>query len=68
MANEAPQRDWVVHSLGRLEGEVKQFNERMSNVEQRLDRLLYAVIGLLGLGLITVFGMLLSLFGVRLGG
>ena len=68
MANEPNQRDWIVHSLGRLEGEVKQLNDRMGSVEQRLDRLLYAIIGLLGLGLITLFGMLLSLFGVRFGG
>ena len=68
MANEPNQQGWIAHSLGRLEGEVKQLNERMGSVEQRLDRLLYAVIGLLGLGLITMFGMLLSLFGVRFGG
>ena len=64
MANE-PQRDWVVHSLGRLEGEVKQLNERMSSLEQRLDRLLYA---LLAIGGTIGVGVLLSLFGVRFGG
>ena len=29
MANEPNQRDWIVHSLGRLEGEVKQLSDRV---------------------------------------
>ena len=65
MSNEGPHRDWVVHSSGRLEGEVKQLNERMSSLEQRLDRLLYA---LLAIGGTIGVGVLLSLFGVRFGG
>ena len=65
MANEPNQRDWIVHSLGRLEGEVKQLSERMASVEKRLDQLLYA---LLVIGGMIGVGVLLSLFGVRFGG
>jgi len=65
MANEPNQRDWIVHSLGRLEGEVKQLSERMASVEKRLDQLLYA---LLVIGGTIGVGVLLSLFGVRFGG
>ena len=64
MANEPNQRDWIVHSLGRLEGEVKQISERMASVEKRLDQLLYA---LLVIGGTIGVGVLLSLFGVRFG-
>jgi len=64
MANEPNQRDWIVHSLGRLEGEVKQLSERMASVEKRLDQLLYA---LLVIGGTIGVGVLLSLFGVRFG-
>ena len=65
MANEPNQRDWIAHSLGRLEGEVKQLIERMANVEKRLDQILYA---LLVIGGTIGVGVLLSLFGVRFGG
>ncbi len=64
MANEPNQRDWIVYSLGRLEGEVKQLSERMASVEKRLDQLLYA---LLVIGGTIGVGVLLSLFGVRFG-
>ena len=65
MANEPNQQDWIVHSLGRLEGEVRQLSERVGNVERRLDQLLYA---LLFIGGTIGVGVLLSLFGVRFGG
>ena len=65
MGNQSDSGDWIVQGIGRLEGEVAQFSERVGNVEQRLDRLLYA---LLFIGGTIGVGVLLSLFGVRFGG
>ena len=68
MCNESNQRGWIAHGVGRLEGEVAQFSGHVSNVERKLDRLEYAVLGLLGIGFIALAVMLLPLFGVRIGG
>ena len=68
MGNGPNQREWIIYGIERLDGEVAQFSEHVSNVERKLDRLEYAVIGLLGLGFITLAVMLMPLFGVRFGG
>ena len=45
-----------------------QFSEGVSKVEQKLDRLQYAIIALLGIGFIALTVMLTPMFGERFGG
>ena len=68
MGNQSDSGDWIVQGIGRLEGEVAQFSEGMSRMEQKLDRLQYAVIALLGIGFIALTVMLTPMFGERFGG